>query len=176
MPRSYDKFSDAYKIKCRALWYKQGCRSARETLELKVLPPDEVGNTVSEGSLAHWIHDEWVEWKDVMDSRLSLAVEDKVIQSRVKEVERQLNRNIAISDKAFSEIMDKPFDSSAAANQAFFKANYEVRGLMQVQKVIEDLARMETPEIKEKMNELAKRASEAVDGNIKGEENDNEPE
>lgn len=167
MPRSYDKFSDAYKIKCRALWYKQGCRTARETVDLNILPPDEQGNVVGEGTLKHWIHDDWVEWKDVMDSRLSLAVEDKVIQSRVKEIERQLNRNVAISDKAFSEIMDKPFDSSAAANQAFFKANYEVRGLMQVQKVIEDLARMETPDIKSKMNELAKRASETVvDGEV----------
>ena len=175
MPRS-QSFSDVYKIKVRALWFKHGCLSARETLELNVLPADENGIVVPEGTLKHWMHDELVEWKDVMIARVSEESDEKVIQSRVKEIERQLNRNVAISDKAFSEIMDKPFDSSAAANQAFFKANYEVRGLMQVQKVIEDLARMETPEIKSKMNELAKRASETVvDGEVAEEkENDTE--
>ena len=174
MPRSYNKFSEAHKIKCRAIWYKHGSRSARETLAMGVIPLDEIGEMVGEGTLAHWIHDEWPQWKDAKDADLDVALGDKIIKSRVEEIERQLFRNIEISDKAFSEIMGKPFDSSAAANQAFFKANYEVRGLMQVQKVIEDLARMETPEIKSKMNELAKRASETtIEGEV-AEEKENE--
>lgn len=170
MPRSNDRFSDVYKIKIRALWFKHGCLSAREAVELNIFPEDEQGKVVQEGTLRHWIHDEWVEWKDVMLARVSEESDEKVIQSRVREIERQLNRNIAISDKAFGEIMEKPFDSSAAANQAFFKANYEVRGLMQVQRVIEEMTKMETPDIQQKFRELAERANATATDVIDAEE------
>ena len=151
-------FSEAYKILCRSIWYDRGCPSSNKLLE--VLPPDELGEVPGLSALRHWMDDgNWHDWREVMDAELSVKAEEKIIQTRIKQIEDQLNKNIAIGDKAFKEIMEKPFDSSAAANQAWFKSTAEARGLMQIQKVIEDMTKLETPDIKQKIKELAERAN-----------------
>lgn len=163
MPRNYTVFSEAYKIECRAIWYANGCLPANRAIEKNIFPKDEQGNVVNDNALTHWIkEDGWREWKDVMDADLATRTEEAVLETRVKLIQKQLENNVAISDKAFKHIMKEPFDSSAAANMAFFKANAEVRGLMQVQKVIEELTKLETPDIQQRFKELAERAGATI--------------
>jgi hypothetical protein len=162
LPHNY---SDTYKIRCRAIWYDNGCPSPKKIVEQNLLPPDESGETVGEFTLGHWLKSEgWYEWKGVMDAELSVRVEEKLLDSKIKLIEEQLEQNNKIRNKAFEDIKEKGFDSTASAVSAFFKASAEERGLMQIQKVIEDLSRLQTGDLQQKFRELAERAGATVDG------------
>lgn len=163
MPRNVFH-SEAYKIQIRALWYQHGCLPARKAIELNVFPPDEQGNVVSESALGHWIGDDssWHEWRDVMDAELSVKVENELLRDRMEIIKEQLKQSREIRNEAAEHIINKGFDSSAAAVSAFFKSTAEERGLMQIQKVIEDLSKLETTALQKKFKELAER-SEATD-------------
>lgn len=160
MPRN--DFSEAYKIQCRAVWYDNGCPSVPRTIEMNILPADEHGITVGHTSLRHWMEEGWLQWRDVMNAEVATQSERVIVQNRIALIEKQLNQNVSIADKAYAQTMREPFDSSAAANQAFYRSSAEVRGLMQVQKVIEDMTRLETGDIKQKIKELTERGSATV--------------
>ena len=168
MPKSYYVYSETYKIECRAAWYQHECPSPRRTVELNILPEDEQGKKADETALTRWMkEDSWSQWADGMNADLSVRVEEKLLQNRVALIEEQLEQNKKIRDKAFEEIRENGFDSSAAAVSAFFKSSAEERGLMQVQKVIEDLARLESGDLQKKFRDLARRAdATAIEGEV----------
>ena len=157
------QFSDAYKINCRAIWYANGCPSPQKLIDLNILPLDERGQAPGASSLRHWVEEEgWHQWKDALNAELSMRTEDELLNDKVALIKEQLAQNNEIRNKAFQDIKEKPFDSSAAAVSAFFKASAEERGLMQIQKVIEDLAKLQTPDLQQRFRELAERAGSTI--------------
>lgn len=154
-----EQYSEVYKIKCRAIWYDNGCPSPRKLEELKILPPDELGRTVRTSELKHWIFDgDWTQWKDVMDSEVATRTEEELLGRKVAVIKEQLEQTKVIRNAAYQNIKDGKFDSSASAVNAFFKASEAERGLMQIEKVIEDLAKRQTSDLQNEFKELAERA------------------
>lgn len=167
-------YSDAYKIQCRAIWYDNGCPPLKKFHEMKILPPNEHGITVEVNTLKHWMYDEdWWEWKDAQDAELSIRVEDELLNRKVELIKEQLNQVREVRNEAYQSIKKVGFDSSASAVSAFFKASAEERGLMQIEKVIEDLAKLQTNDLQRQFRELAERAG-ASDIEIVEEEKENE--
>jgi hypothetical protein len=93
-----------------------------------------------------------------MDARVSLKIEDELLARKVILIREQLTQNRIIRTNAFEELASKSFDSSSAAVKAFFEASKEERALMQIEKVIEDLSRAQTPDLQRQFRELAERA------------------
>ena len=123
------------------------------------MPTDEQGRTVELNTLKHWLTDDgWYQWKDDIDAALSVKIEDELLARKVMLIKEQLQQNRVIRNTAFEDITEKPFDSSASAVSAFFKASAEERALMQIEKVIEDLAKTETTDLQKQFRELAERA------------------
>lgn len=158
----------------RAVWYANGCPSIKKLEEMKLVPADEQGKVANYHQITHWFDDEqWTQWRDVMNAELSVQIEKRLMTERMKLVKEQLDQSGKIRRKAYAEIEEHGFDSSASAVSAFFKASEEERGLMQIDKMIAELAEKDTAEIQREFKELAERAGlTMVEGEIK--ENDNE--
>jgi hypothetical protein len=145
--------------------------------EMKLVPADEQGRTANAYQITHWFDDfQWTQWRDVMDAELSVQIEKRLMTERMKLVKEQLVQSGKIRRKAYDEIEANGFDSSASAVNAFFKASEEERGLMQIDKMIAELAEKDTVDIQKEFRELAERAGiTMVEGEIKeekGEENE----
>lgn len=170
-----DEYSDSYKFTCRAIWYAYGCPSPNKLVEMKVLPPNEQGVTVDANSLRHWRENEaWTQWKDVMDAEVSIRVEKDLVNDRIAIIKEQLEQTRQVRNSAYNDIKDGNYDSSASAVSAFFKASEAERGLMQIEKVIEDLAKMQTVDVRKRMKELAERAGATiVDADVEETEEEN---
>lgn len=171
-------YSEMYKMTVRGIWYTHGCPSIRKLEEMKLIPADEQGRVASVNVIIHWFDDEqWTQWRDVMNAELSVQIEQRLMTERMKLVKEQLQQSGEIRKKAYKEIVDKGFDSSASAVRAFFDAMTEERGLMQIDKMIAELAQKDTSELQKEFRELAERAGATiVDGEIKTEEKGEENE
>lgn len=169
---SVSEFSEAYKIKIRAIWYHNDCPSPTKMGNLKIIPPDELGNTVAVGVLQRWVTEgDWFQWKDVMDAELSAQIEKRLITERVRVIKKQLIMVENVIDKAYANIMERGFDSSASAVKALGDFIVEQRGLLQIDKVIEELTDKDTATIQREFRELAERAGLTImDGEIKKED------
>jgi hypothetical protein len=154
----------------RGIWYSNGCPSIKKLNEMKLVPADEQGRTANAYQITHWFDDfQWTAWRDVMDAELSVQIEKRLMTERMKLVKEQLEQSGKIRRKAFAEIEEKGFDSSASAVQAFFKAADSERGLMQIDKMIAELAEKDTVDIQKEFRELAERAGLTIDGEVKEE-------
>lgn len=159
-------YSNAYKYTCRAVWYENGCQSAKVCIDRNMFQPDEHGRVVTLGILRHWITDgDWYIWKDEQDAKLASMIDDKLVARKFLLVTEQLSQNREIRNKAFLHLKDTDFDSSAAANQAFFKAAEQERSLVGIEEMFEKLSKMDTPAIRARLKELAERAeaTEVID-------------
>lgn len=145
---------------------------------MNIIPADEQGRTANFHQITHWFDDyQWIQWKDTMDAELSVQIEKRLMTERMKLVKEQLEQSGKIRRKAFAEIEEKGFDSSASAVQAFFKAADSERGLMQIDKMIAELAEKDTVDIQKEFRELAERAGLTIDGEVKEEKGEtDEPE
>jgi hypothetical protein len=144
---------------CRGIWFEHGSPSPKKCIDNNLLPPDENGNVVPLNSLKHWIAREgWYEWKDSMNAQLAVRVENELLSRKVELIKEQLAEVRVVRQASFEHLTEHPFDSSAAATSAFYKALQEERGLMQIEKVIEDLAKAQSSDLKKQFQELAERA------------------
>lgn len=154
-----ESYSDPYKMSVRAIWYSNGCPSIKKLIEMNIIPPDEQGRIVNAYQIKHWFDDEqWIQWRDVINAELSVQIEKRLMTERMKLVKEQLDQSGKIRRKAFAEIEEKGFDSSASAVNAFFKSMEEERGLMQIDKMIAELTEKDTATIQREFKELAERA------------------
>ena len=155
-------------MRVRAVWYDAGCPPLKRFEKMNIIPADEQGAVVGIAPIKHWMaEDAWAQWKDVQDAALSLRIESELMTRRMKLVKEQLDQSSSVRRRAYKEIEEKGFDTSASAVQAFFKAAEAERGLMQIERVIEDLTRKETPDLQKEFRELAERAGATM---IDGEE------
>lgn len=164
--KAYTAYSNAYMYTCRARWYDEGCPSSVLSIDKGIFPPDEQGNTVTLGTLRHWISDEgWYIWKDEQDAALASKIDNELVARKFLLVKEQLSQAREIRNKAFLHLKDTDFDSSAAANQAFFKAAEQERSLVGIEEMFEKLSKMDTPAIRARLKELAERAeaTEVID-------------
>lgn len=165
-------YSDAYKMSVRAVWYTNGCPSIKKFVEMKLIPADEQGRTANAYQITHWFDDEsWTQWRDVMNAELSVQIEKRMMTDRMRVIKKQLVISENVIDKAYTDIMEKGFDSSASAVQALKNFMVEQRGLMQIDKMIQELAEKDTIDIQKEFKELAERAGlTMVEGEIKEED------
>lgn len=159
-------YSNAYKYTCRAVWYENGCQSPKVCIDKEMFPPDEHGRVVTHGILKHWVTgDNWYIWKDEQDAALASKIDNELVARKFLLVKEQLSQAREIRNKAFMHLKDTDFDSSAAANQAFFKAAEQERSLVGIEEMFEKLSKMDTPSIRARLKELAERAeaTEVID-------------
>lgn len=158
MPRT-DEFSEVYKIQCRSTWYALGCPSPTKMEQRKLIPADENGRTANFRMIEKWMFDNaWTQWADVITAEISVQAEKDLINDKVELIKEQLEQTRVVRNNAYASIKEGKFDSSASAVNAFFKASEAERGLMQIEKVIEDLANSETADLQKQFRELAERA------------------
>lgn len=173
MPREQD-FSEVYKIQCRSTWYALGCPSPTKMEQRKLIPADENGRTANFRMIEKWMFDNaWTQWADVITAEISVQAEKELVNNKVELIKEQLEQTRTVRNNAYESIKEGKFDSSASAVNAFFKASEAERGLMQIEKVIEDLANSETTELQKQFRELAERAGATmVDAEVVEEKED----
>jgi prophage DNA circulation protein len=149
--------------------------------EMKLIPLDERGRQAGATQIRHWIESEWHQWRDAMNAELSTKTETELLNRKIEIIKEQLNQTRVVRNQAYAAIKDGKFDTSAAAVSAFFRASQEERGLMQIEKVIEDLAKLQTNDLQTQFRELAERAGatvidaeEKIEDQEAGENNDTE--
>jgi len=153
----------------RAAWYANGCPSIKKFSEAKLVPADDDGKVANAGAITHWFDDnQWTQWKDAMDAELSVRIEERLMTDRMRVIKKQLVISENVVDKAYADIMEKGFDSSASAVKALGDFMEEQRGLMQIDKMIAELTEKPTADIQKEFKELAERAGlTMVEGEIK---------
>lgn len=100
----------------------------------------------------------WTQWADVITAEISVQAEKELVNDKVELIKEQLEQTRIVRNNAYESIKEGKFDSSASAVNAFFKASEAERGLMQIEKVIEDLAKSESADLQQRFRELAERA------------------
>ena len=146
-------------MQVRAIWFKMGCPIPRIMEEKKAIPIDEMGRVASEYSIQGWIKDEdWRSWGEGLNAEISVKIEDELLSDRIAIVREQLRQTKEVRNVAFESIKKGNFDTSASAVTAFFKASEAERGLMQLDKMIMDLEKKQTPDLQREFRELAERA------------------
>ena len=159
MANKHVEYSEAYVLKCRAIWYEYGSPSARVAIAKNIFPPDELGRVVEHGTLRHWITDkDWYIWKDEQDTKLASKIDEELVARKFLLVKEQLGQVREMRNSAFEHLKENGFDPSAAAASAFFKATVEERALVGIDEILEKIPKMGTPEIKQRFRELAERA------------------
>lgn len=168
-----EEFSEVYKIQCRSTWYALGCPSPTKMEQRKLIPADENGRTANFRMIEKWMFDNaWTQWADVITAEISVQAEKDLINDKVELIKEQLEQTRVVRNNAYASIKEGKFDSSASAVNAFFKASEAERGLMQIEKVIEDLANSETADLQKQFRELAERAGSTIDAEVVEEKED----
>ena len=169
-----NEFSEVYKIQCRSTWYALGCPSPTKMEQRKLIPADENGKTAGWRMIERWMFDNaWTQWADVITAEISVQAEKELVHDKIELIKEQLEQTRVVRNNAYASIKEGEFDSSASAVNAFFKASEAERGLMQIEKVIEELAKSESEDLKKEFIELAARAGATmVDAEVVEEKED----
>lgn len=158
-----EEFSETYKILVRSTWYALGCPSPTKMENRKLIPADENGKTASIRLIEKWMLDNaWTQWADVITAEISVQAEKELVKDKVELIKEQLEQTRVIRNNAYESIKEGEFDSSASAVNAFFKASEAERGLMQIEKIIVELAKSESTDLQQRFRELAERAGATI--------------
>jgi hypothetical protein len=114
-------FSHAYKEQVYAVWYSQGRPSANRLHAL--IQPDEGGDVPEPNTIVKWRTLEgWDDRADTTDIKISEKTDRQLVVMRMNMMRRHAEKAENIQQKAYEQIMDAGFDSSASAVSALFKA------------------------------------------------------
>lgn len=152
-------YSDEYRRKCFDTWVLAGRPSAPKLVEL--IPANEMGDKPSHQTILKWIEDEgWYEHADLIQTSAVEIADQDLIQSKAEMLKAQFRDAVAIAKKAKAALVEKGFDTSAAAVNAYFKAVEEQRKVAGISEFMEKVGNMTDEQIEA---EIAQRLSEMKD-------------
>ena len=107
-------YSEDYKEACFLAWFRAG--EPRLDGIISVLPDDANGNTPNIHTVQKWMKDyDWRSRADALRAEMSAKLEQQVVIERMQNVQETVKKAKDIADIAYKQIMEKGFDTSAAA-------------------------------------------------------------
>lgn len=144
-------------------WYNSGRIPPAKLIEIEGFPKDQFGRIPVRRIIEAWVTERgWRERADVLDARAATQIEDELVALKVNMLRRQASQAAAIREKALESILNNPFDSSASAISAFFKASEQERITLGISKTIQKLSEMDDEEVLQTVKELAERAQGTI--------------
>lgn len=149
-------FDEDYKEKCFQAWFLAGCPGARTTLN--VIPDTENGRRPSVATITNWM--EVYQWKvraADLNAQALAKTNDALVNTKAELLRLQFDNSIALAKKAYDQMLEKGFDNSNAAVQAYFRATSEQRTVMGLSELLQKVGNMTDDELQKKIAEYAER-------------------
>lgn len=164
-------YTEEYRRKVFDTWVLSGRCSIPRLLD--IIPVNDEGNKPNVNTIRAWMEDEgWHERADIIQSSAMAIADTELIQTKAEMLRQQYRDAVAIAQKARAAMIDRGFDTSAAAVNAYFKAVEEQRKVAGISEFMEKVGNMTDEQIEA---EIAQRLAGMKDAVIPGEEGDNEP-
>lgn len=149
-------FTDDYREQCFNAWLLAGCPSANQTS--KVLPDFENGRRPSVATIAHWMEDyQWRLRAEEINAAALAKVNEELVNSKAELLRAQFENSVALAKKALDSLLEKGFDSSNAAVQAYFRATAEARTVMGISELMQKVGQMTDAQLKDAIAENLER-------------------
>lgn len=160
VPNSAAPFSDAYIDICFQAWYLAG-RTVSYARTIEILPPDDTGRKPERETLIKWRKKfDWDLRADDLDARALQISDDFLVKKKAEMLRVQAQAASEIAEKALNTLMEKGFDTSAAAVNAYFRATEEQRLTNGISDMMIKMSKMNDGDLKEKIAQLLERANE----------------
>lgn len=155
-------FSEDYKERCYNAWYISELPPFPGEI-LKVVPSDERGRKPNIRTLARWVADGcWIDRRNEMNARALEKVRDNLIIDKAELFKLQYQSAISIAEKAKENILEKGFDNSNSAVNAYFKATEEQRMVIGISDFFEKVNKMSKEELEKAIADLSE-SDEIID-------------
>ncbi len=151
-------FDDDYKEKCFQAWFLAGCPGATSTIA--VLPDSPDGRRPSVATIVNWM--EAFGWKlraADLNAQALAKTNEELVSTKAELLKQQFETAVALAKKAADQMLEKGFDNSNAAVQAYFRATAEQRTVMGLSELMQRIGNMTDDELQKKIAEFAERQS-----------------
>ncbi len=149
-------FDEDYKEKCFQAWFLAGCPGAPSTLA--VLPDSPDGRRPSVATITNWM--EAYNWKlraADLNAKALAKTNEALVSTKAELLQQQFETAVALAKKASEQMLEKGFDNSNAAVQAYFRATAEQRTVMGLSELLQRVGNMTDDELQKKIAEYAER-------------------
>lgn len=163
-------YTDDYRRKVFDTWVLSGRCSIPRLLD--IIPVNDEGNKPNVNTIRAWMEDEdWHSRADIIQSSAMAIADTELIQTKAEMLRQQYRDAVDIAKKAKEAIIDRGFDTSAAAVNAYFKASEEQRRVAGLAEFMEKIGNMSDEQIEAEIAERMARMKDAVVGEVIPEEN-----
>lgn len=149
-------FDEDYKEKCFQAWFLAGCPGAPSTIGVVPDAPD--GRRPSVATITNWM--EAYSWKlraADLNAQALAKTNEALVNTKADLLKQQFENAVALAKKAFEQMLEKGFDNSNAAVQAYFRATSEQRTVMGLSELLQRVGNMTDDELQKKIAEMAER-------------------
>lgn len=153
----YTLYSDDYVEQCFQVWYLNGSPSIKKLVDL--VPKTLDGKSPTHATLENWMYERgWYQRRDELDAKAQTQIDNVLVATKVAMLQTQAAYFKDIAKKAYEQLIEEKFDSSASAVAALIRASQEERKVRGISAAIEKLAMMDDDEVMEEIRKLAERA------------------